>query len=142
MNFVYTDATTVQFSSLAYRIEESQRFVQIELLIANPLSTDFSVDIISNNNSATSMYPFIIHVTICNNAFLFSLGGEDYIFPNSRAIVVPAEVTSVSFNITVIDDHVLEPIESFHLYFNSTLPDNVVVGIISQAQVIIFNDDG
>ena len=71
MNFVYTDATTVQFSSLAYRIEESQRFVQIELLIANPLSTDFSVDIISNDNSATSMYLIIIHVTICNNAFYF-----------------------------------------------------------------------
>ena len=71
-----------------------------------------------------------------------SLGGVDYIFPNSRAIVVPAEVTSVSFNITVIDDHVLEPNESFHLYFSSTLPDNVVEGIISQVQVIIFNDDG
>ena len=142
MNFVYTDASTVQFSSLAYRIEESQGFVQIELLITNPLSTDFSVDIISNDNSATSMYLIIIHVTICNNAFLFSLGGVDYIFPNSRAIVVPAEVTSVSFNITVIDDHVLEPIESFHLYFNSTLPDNVVEGIINQVQVIIFNDDG
>ena len=73
---------------------------------------------------------------------LFCLGGVDYIYPNSRTIVVPAEATSVSFNITVIDDHVLEGNESFHLYFSSSLPDIVVEGIISQVQVIIFNDDG
>ena len=66
----------------------------------------------------------------------------DYIFANSTAMVVSAEAASVSFNITVIDDHVLEANESFYLYIDSTLPDNVVEGIISKAQVIIFNDDG
>ena len=71
MNFIYTGATTVQFSSLAYRIEESQGFVQIELLIANPLSTDFSVDIISNDNSATSMYLIIVHVSSVIMHFYF-----------------------------------------------------------------------
>ena len=61
---------------------------------------------------------------------------------NSTVMVVPSEAASVSFNITVIDDHVLEANESFYLYIDSTLPDNVVEGIISKAQVIIFNDDG
>ena len=73
---------------------------------------------------------------------LFCLGGVDYIFPNAKTIVLPAEATSVSFNITIIDDHVLEANESFYLYSSSSLPDNVGEGTVSQVQVIIFNDDG
>ena len=73
---------------------------------------------------------------------MFCLGGVDYIFPNAKTIVLPAEATSVSFNITIIDDHVLEANESFYLYSSSSLPDNVSDGIASEIQVIIFNDDG
>ena len=83
-----------------------------------------------------------VHVTTCHMDSLFSLGGVDYVFTNPSTIIVPAEAANVSFNITVIDDHVLEANESFLLYFSSSLPDNVVEGIISQVQVIIFNDDG
>ena len=66
----------------------------------------------------------------------------DYVFANSTAMVIPAESASVSFNITVINENISEANESFYLYIDSTLPDNVVEGIISQAQVIILNDDG
>ena len=59
MNSACTDATALRFSSLTYITEESQGSMQLELLIANPLSTGFTVDIISNDNSATSMQPFI-----------------------------------------------------------------------------------
>ena len=55
MYSVCTDATAVQFSSLTYRIEESQGFVQLELLIANPSPDEFTIDIISNDHSTTSM---------------------------------------------------------------------------------------
>ena len=72
---------------------------------------------------------------------MFCLGGVDYIFPNAKTIVLPAEATSVSFNITIIDDHALEANESFYLYSSSSLPDNVSDGIASEVQVIIFNDD-
>ena len=54
MNSVRTDATTVQFSSFKYTVEESQGFVQLELLIANPSPVDFNIDIISNDQSTTS----------------------------------------------------------------------------------------
>ena len=83
-----------------------------------------------------------VHVTSCYMDSLFSLGGVDYAFTNPSTIIVPAEVANVSFNIIVIDDHVLEANQSFLLYFSSSLPHNVAEGIISQVQVIIFNDDG
>lgn len=63
-------------------------------------------------------------------------------YENSRTIVVPAEAASVSFNITVIDDHVLEANESFYLYISSTVPDSVVKAVPSHVQVMIINDDG
>ena len=71
----------------------------------------------------------------------FYLGSVDYIFESSRTIVVPAKAANVSFNITIIDDHILEANESFYLYVKST-PNNIVKYIPSEVQVIILNDDG
>ena len=56
MNGVSIDATAVHFSSATYTIEENQGFAQLELLIVNPLSFDFTVDIISKDHSATSEF--------------------------------------------------------------------------------------
>ena len=54
MHYVWIDATSVQFSNWLYRIDENQQFVQLELLIANPASADFTIDILSIDYSATS----------------------------------------------------------------------------------------
>ena len=72
---------------------------------------------------------------------LFCTGGEDYAFVNST-IVVPAGTTKFSFNITITDDQILETNESFYLYINSSVPDNVHKDVHGQVQVIILNDDG
>ena len=49
-------------------------------------------------------------------------------------------VSSVSFDISIIDDEILEHNESFNLGLCS-LPDNVIVGNVSQATVTIMNDE-
>lgn len=66
----------------------------------------------------------------------------DYTFGNSRTVVVPAEAANVSFNISIIDDNILEANESFYISINSSVPGSVVKAIPSQVQVIILNDDG
>ena len=81
-------------------------------------------------------------ILICNVVSILYVGGMDYIFQSSRTIVIPAEATDVSFSITVIDDHVLEGNESFYLYINSAVPDNIIRDMPSQVQVIIVDDDG
>ena len=65
----------------------------------------------------------------------------DYVYENSRTIVIPAKAASVSFNITIIDDYILEANESFYLYIDSMVPDSVVKAVPSQVQVMILNDD-
>ena len=55
----------------------------------------------------------------------------------------PAGVTSVSFNITIINDNVLEDSETFNLIIaNDSLPEIVTLGETYIMQVTILNFDG
>ena len=68
--------------------------------------------------------------------------GEDY-QPGPYTVEVPAEMTSVFFNISITNDEIFEANETFDLVVNvSSLPLNVTIGDIGQATVIILNDDG
>ena len=68
--------------------------------------------------------------------------GEDY-ESGPYNVIIPAEMTSVLFNITIINDDVYEGNETFNLVVNvSSLSSNFTVGEISQATVTIMNDDG
>ena len=51
-------------------------------------------------------------------------------------------MTSVSLNITVVDDKILESDENFHLNICNSLPDRVTVGDINQTTVTIKDNDG
>ena len=69
-------------------------------------------------------------------------GGVDY---NSGPynVTFPAGVTNVSFNVTIINDNVLENNEIFHLIIDSSsLPNGVAYGKINQVTVNILNMGG
>ena len=76
------------------------------------------------------------------NSSIVTGGGVDYYF-GPYNVMIPARVTSVSFNISIIDDNVLEGNENFVLTINpSSLPNDVNVGNPHQAVVIIVDNDG
>ena len=53
----------------------------------------------------------------------------------------PAGVTSVSFNITIINDNVLEYNETFSLFITEELlPENVLLGEFNTTEVTIVSD--
>jgi len=57
--------------------------------------------------------------------------------------IFQAGSTSISFNISITDNDIFEGNESFTLDINSVfLPDDVTIGDLGQATVIIFDDDG
>ena len=68
-------------------------------------------------------------------------GGDDYnVGPYS--VIIPAGETSGSFEISIIDDQMLENNESFDLNIDiNTLPDDVTLGSPDSATMIIINDD-
>ena len=75
-------------------------------------------------------------------AYLLTGGGVDYISVLYN-VTFPAGVTSVSFNVTIINDSMLETIETFNLTIvGDSLPTNVTLGIIDQTTVTIVNDGG
>ena len=54
----------------------------------------------------------------------------------------PAGVTRVPFNVTIIDDDILEHDETFTLTTDLfTLPNRVTIGSSSHAIITIINDD-
>ena len=69
-------------------------------------------------------------------------GGVDY---NSGpySVTFPAGVIRASFNVTIINDNVLEDNEIFHLIVDSSsLPNSVAHGEINQVTVNIVNVGG
>ena len=87
-----------------------------------------------------SYYLYTESVEYYNLSIVYIIGdGQDY---NSGQynITFVVGVSSVSFDISIIDDEILEHNESFNLGLCS-LPDNVIVGNVSQATVTIMNDE-
>ena len=71
----------------------------------------------------------------------FNTGGVDY-YSGPYNVTFPAGVTSVSFNISIYDDDVLEDNENFSLAINiDSLPYGVIIGSPSTVLMIIRNDD-
>ena len=70
------------------------------------------------------------------------LGGVDY---NAGLYIVTfsAEDVIVTFNISIIDDNILEMIEEFNLSIISTSPSaRIFSGNIREANVFIIDNDG
>ena len=86
-----------------------------------------------------SMYLKCINIRIISNDI--TGGGVDY---NSGPynVTFPAGVTSVSFNITIINDIELEYNETFSLIIaEDLLPENILLGEFSITKVTIVDDD-
>jgi len=74
---------------------------------------------------------------LCNLA-----DGSDYV-PGPYNVTILAGHTSVSFDVTIIDDNILEDNENFSLVIISeSLPTLFSHGNPSVATIIIMNDDG
>ena len=68
-------------------------------------------------------------------------GGVDYT-SGPYAVTIPAGMTSVTFNVSITDDNILEVNENFVLTIDpSSLPTCVTHGNLGHATVTILDDD-
>ena len=116
----------MRFNRTTYRINENDRSFQPVLVLSNPSLTDITIQVIDSEISATSSL----------------IGGGDYI-PGPYSVTIPAEHTSVSFDISITDDGVVEYDEIFSLAIApESLPYLVSRGNPGVAMVTIVSDDG
>ena len=111
--------------------DEDVGSIQLTLVLSNSSSTDITVQVVDDDNTATGEYR---HKQHGNNNNLIG-GGIDY---NSGpySVTFPAGMTNVSFIIIINNDNILEDDEEFNLAILPTTYN------LSRATVIIINDDG
>ena len=136
---LYSVAVSVSFNQSTYIANENDGSVQAVLFISKSVESNITIEVITNDSTATGK-----HIEPINNVLHISNditgGGVDY---NSGPynVTFPAGETSVSFSITINNDTVLEDNETFNLNIaENSLPENVTLGVIYLAKVIILSD--
>ncbi|XP_065909619.1 uncharacterized protein [Dysidea avara] len=118
---VNNDFVTVCFNQSTYSVDEDDGPAQPVLVLSNPSSTNITVQVRSNDITAT--------------------GGVDY-DSGPYTVTFPAGVTKATLNIPIKGDHVLDENQNFSLTLNSlSLPNNVTIGNHYQAVVTIKEND-
>ena len=116
----------LRFNQTTYTINENDGFFQPVLVLSNPSLTDITIQVIDSEVFATSNFT----------------GGGDYI-PGPYNVTIPAGHTSVSFNIQITDNDIVEDDKIFSVAISpESLPYLVSRGNPGEAMVTIVSDDG
>ena len=127
----------VMFSNRTYSVDEDGGPAQPVLVLNIPSSMDITVQVRDASGTATSERTNIIIININSNL----TGGDDY-GPGIYSVVIPAGMTMVPFDISIVDDDILEGDENFDIVIvPGTLPDGVTRGDPGIATVTIVDDD-
>ena len=115
-----------------YVVVEINGSAQAELVFSIPASFDITVQVIVSDVSAAGV----------NNTECTIVHSENDYTMGLYNVTFPANVTVGVINIPVCDDIVLEEDESFNIsVVSQSLIDNVTVGNVDQAIVVIVDDD-
>ena len=130
-------AASLTFNESSYIVTESSGVLQPVLILSNPSSTTFTVQVYSYTNDSAVGECINYQITLFHDS---ALGDDDY---NSGPYVVtfPAGATNASFNVTIFDNNHLENNEIIYFTINSSsLPDNIVSDP-SEVTMTILDDD-
>ena len=129
----------IKFDKSNYKVNEDKGPVQPILVLSNPSSTDITVQVRDNSNTATGeqtqQHYYKQHVNSNN----LTGGGVDY---NSGPynIRITAGKTEVTFNVLIKDDRIMESDEKFQLKIQ-TVPNHVTTKGSSKCTITIVDND-
>ena len=128
-NYVYIYSFTdiiLRFNQTTYRMNENDGSFQPVLVLSNPSLTDITIQVTDSEVSAISSL----------------IGGGDYA-SGPYSVTIPAGHTSVSFDISITDDDLVEDDEILRLaIMPESLPYLVSRGNPGVAMITIVSDDG
>ena len=128
-----------------YSINENIGIVQPILILSAPLSTDFTLQVINTDSTATGKHNIKIAIIVFKPqqiSLIFVVGDGDY-NAGPYSVKFSAGQTEASFDVIINKDDMLERNESFLLRINSSTlpPDMVTLDANNEATVFILNDD-
>ena len=116
----------LRFNQTTYRINENDGSFQPVLVLSNPSLTDVTIQVVDNEVSATG-----------------DINGKGDYIPGPYNVTFPAGHISVSFNISITDNNIVEYDKIFNLAIApKSLPYLISRGNPGVAIVSIVNDDG
>ena len=135
--------SSIRYAPLTYNVDEEQGYVTVYVVITEPYFEDFNVRIFDSQFSSPINGFAISKKTLYISfyaQFLF-LGGSDYTGFN-MTMTISANQESFSFNVTIIDNNILELFEVFGLGLEVMgFPRIDVDGSIVNARVSINDVD-
>jgi len=136
--FFFITVVHVMFSKAIFIFKEGmeQNKVLLNLILSKPSSTDIILKVQSTDLTTIGMNSLQCSVVICVNT-----GDIDYA-SGSYNVILPAKMTEVSFNVSILGDNILENNETFKLNIIDPQLSQVAIRDPSQATVIIEDDDG
>ena len=73
---------------------------------------------------------------------IYLTGGDDYV-SGPYNVMIPAGQTNIKFDVTIMDDNVVENVESINLAINSSrVPIKITLGNTNRTVVNIVDNDG
>ena len=130
----------ISFNQSTYIVNENDKLLQAVLVLNKSVASNITIQVRTSDNIATGEHTKSIKLIICY--FNITGGGVDY-NSGSYNVTFLAGVTSVSFNITINNDSLLEDNETFNLIITEdSLPKYVILGEINITEVTIVNDGG
>ena len=125
------------FNQSEYNVNENETARPV-LVLSRPSSTDITVLVKDVSRSAMSKWTY---VSINNRVHSNLTGNDDYI-GGLYSVTFSAEVTSIPFDVSIIDDAIVEGNEKFNLVIvPGSLPKSVTRSSPGKATVIIVDDD-
>ena len=117
----------ISFNKSKYSVNEDGGQIQLTLILSNPSSTDITIQVTASDGTATS------ELAIINSSSIKCIltGGDDYDSGPFSAIF-PAGKTVATFNVSIIDDDIVEGTETFELSINPfSLPSRASVHVLT-----------
>ena len=135
--YCYFSDITLKFNQSVYSVNEDMKLVKVVLVLSNPISTAITLKINYSDSTASSKhtYSYVLYQYMP----LLYVGNVDYT-PGPYNVMIPAGTTSVSFDVSIEDDILLEGNEYFTLSINSFHLLNVTI-TNHQARITIVDND-
>lgn len=146
----YVKTVTVSLGMPSYSFNEDNTSSLIDITLSQATATPISVNVRSQDVTAIGQLFAVVHANNINSCKLYiSIAGSDYgtrgIFsPFQSTVVVPAGSTAAQFSINIIDDDLLEQIETFRLNIVNLLAGGFCGATTARtsSEVTIIDNDG